>query len=134
MWILRRALVTLAMVMSVGGLAGCVPSTATISVEAETWSGWNPDSSHVHEPVSATLKHGEWMTAPGFSGEDLIIHIEHIGGASVDITTSTLLVEVTDGAWGEAGTEFTVPFGETREFTSPTLDAGITYRITATHA
>lgn len=127
----RRSLLPMILLMGSGLFAGCTPAEATITVESQQFSGWTQERIEPYEPVAATLKRKEWMTAPGFAGKDLIIHVEHIGGAVVDISTSEPLVEVVDGEWGDSGTEFTLFYGETKEFATPTLDAGIEYRITA---
>lgn len=131
MKVLKRSLLLMIFLIGSGLFAGCTPATTTITVESGQWSGWTQEPIDPYDPVSATLKHGEWMTVPGFGGKDVIIHVEHIGGAFVDIRTSEPLVEVIDGAWGDDGAEFTLFYGETKEFATPTLDAGVEYRITA---
>lgn len=131
MKVLKRSLLPMIVLIGGGLFAGCTPATTTIAVEAQRWSGWQAEEIPPYDPISVTLKHREWMTAPGFGGDDLIIHAEHIGGAAVDIRTSEPLVEVINGEWGDSGTEFTLFYGETKEFATPTLDAGVEYRITA---
>lgn len=138
---IRRSVAALLVLLTVIGLSGCARAGGTavgqqlpmtLTIVSEDWNGW--DENHQSTPITKTLR-----VAPDASldleylGDSMTLTVSRVSGTSVEFRTSEQMAPAGDSGGinlNDLQSSFTVRTETPVEFSTASLDGGISYTVT----
>lgn len=137
----RRCIATLLVLLTAIGLTGCARAAGTavgqqlpmtLTIVSEDWNGW--DENHEGTPVTQTLR-----VAPEASVElqylldPMTLTVTEVSGTAVEFRTSEQMAPAGDSGGvnlNDLQSSFTVSTEKPVEFSTASMDGGISYTVT----
>lgn len=116
--------------LGVVALGGCAPDNAVVvTIRTQAFNGWAEEQPPPGEPIVATLRPGESVSAPHLS-DDVVFTVRSIDNSTVELSSSHRLVNRSTGSNDQFTDRHRLRIGEELELNTGSEDYEVTYWIT----